>query len=94
MLDAGRIATADTRQLPEDVIGISGASCAPVLSQRLTGTLHSANRQYYPQTEHVGELAIAAFRAGRGQPPELALPVYLREKVTLRSPEQEKSVGY
>ena len=93
-LDDERIATADTLQLPEasawQVVGSGWARYAPVLSRRLTGTLHSADGQCYPQAAHVAELAIAEFKAGRGQEPELALPVYLRDKVALTLAEQRK----
>ena len=96
-LDEERIATADTLQLPQasawQVVGSGWATYAAALSQRLTGTLHSADSQRYPQAAHVAELAIAEFKAGRGQAPELALPVYLRDKVALTLAEQGKSVG-
>ncbi len=94
-LDAERIATADTLQLPAasawQVVGSGWATYAPVLSQRLTGTLHSADGLRYPQAAHVAELAIVEFKAGRGQIPELALPVYLRDKVALTLVEQGKA---
>jgi tRNA threonylcarbamoyladenosine biosynthesis protein TsaB len=94
-LDAERIATADTLHLPEasswQVVGSGWATYAPVLSQRLTGTLHSADGMRYPQAAHVAELAIAEFKAGRVQLPELALPVYLRDKVALTLVEQGKA---
>lgn len=94
-LDAERIATADTLQLPEagtwQVVGSGWATYAAVLSQRLTGPLHSADGMRYPQAAHVAELAIAEFKAGRGQVPELALPVYLRDKVALTLAEQGKA---
>jgi tRNA threonylcarbamoyladenosine biosynthesis protein TsaB len=94
-LDAERMATADTLQLPEagtwQVVGSGWATYAAVLSQRLTGTLHSADGMRYPQAAHVAELAIAEFKAGRGQVPEAALPVYLRDKVALTLAEQGKA---
>ncbi|HEV7123404.1 MAG TPA: tRNA (adenosine(37)-N6)-threonylcarbamoyltransferase complex dimerization subunit type 1 TsaB [Rhodanobacter sp.] len=94
-LDAERIATADTLHLPAasswQVVGSGWATYAPVLSQRLTGTLHSADGMRYPQAAHVAELAIAEFKAGRVQLPELALPVYLRDKVALTLVEQGKA---
>jgi tRNA threonylcarbamoyladenosine biosynthesis protein TsaB len=94
-LDAERMATADTLQLPEagtwQVVGSGWATYAAVLSQRLTGPLHSADGMRYPQAAHVAELAIAEFKAGRGQVPEAALPVYLRDKVALTLAEQGKA---
>jgi tRNA threonylcarbamoyladenosine biosynthesis protein TsaB len=73
------------------VVGTGWASYATELSQRLTGTLHSADGARYPQAAHVAELALADFNAGRAQPPELALPVYLRDKVALTLAEQGKA---
>ena len=94
-LDDERIATADTLQLPEasawQVVGSGWATYASVLSQRLTGILRSADGQRYPQAAHVAELAMREFTAGRGQAPELALPVYLRDKVALTLVEQGKA---
>ncbi|MEO7053234.1 MAG: tRNA (adenosine(37)-N6)-threonylcarbamoyltransferase complex dimerization subunit type 1 TsaB [Rhodanobacter sp.] len=93
-LDAERIATAETLQLPQagawQVVGSGWSTYATTLSQRLTGTLHSAEGERYPQAAHVAELAIAEFKAGRGQAPELAFPVYLRDKVALTLVEQGK----
>ena len=40
---------------------------------------------------HVAELALREFNAGHGQAPELALPVYLRDKVALTLVEQGKA---
>jgi tRNA threonylcarbamoyladenosine biosynthesis protein TsaB len=81
--------------LPEadawQVVGSGWATYASVLSQRLTGTLHSADGMRYPQAAHVAELALREFSAGHGQAPELALPVYLRDKVALTLVEQGKA---
>ena len=97
-LDDERIAIADTLLLPEagtwQVVGSGWATYASVLSQRLTGVLHSADGQRYPQAAHVAELAMREFTAGRGQAPELALPVYLRDKVALTLVEQGKANGH
>src|SRR5574337_382071 len=96
-LDEERITTADALQLPEagawQVVGSGWAAYAPVISQRLTGTLHSADGQRYPQAAHVAELALRAFKAGGGQTPELALPVYLRDKVAMTLVEQRHAAG-
>lgn len=94
-LDDERICTAESLLLPEatawQVVGSGWATYAAVLSQRLTGTLHSADGHCYPQAAHVAELAVREFKAGRGQAPELALPVYLRDKVALTLVEQGKA---
>jgi tRNA threonylcarbamoyladenosine biosynthesis protein TsaB len=70
------------------VVGSGWATYAPTISQRLTGTLHSADGLRDPQAAHVAELAMREFKAGRVQAPELALPVYLRDKVALTLEEQ------
>lgn len=92
-LDDERIATADALELPVadawQVVGSGWATYATALSQRLTGTLHSADGLRYPQAAHVAELAVREFKAGRGQAPELALPVYLRDKVALTLVERQ-----
>jgi tRNA threonylcarbamoyladenosine biosynthesis protein TsaB len=93
-LDEERICTAETLMLPEagawQVVGSGWATYATALSQRLTGTLHSADGLRYPQAAHVAELAMREFEAGHTQAPELALPVYLRDKVALTLVEQGK----
>ncbi len=97
-LDEERVCSADALQLPEasawQVVGSGWATYAPVISQRLTGTLHSADGQRYPQAAHVAELAMREFKAGHTQVPELALPVYLRDKVALTLVEQGKVSGF
>lgn len=94
-LDDERICTADTLVLPKaaawQIVGSGWATYATALSQRLTGTLHSADGQRYPQAVHVAELAMREFRAGHMLAPELALPVYLRDKVALTLVEQGKA---
>jgi tRNA threonylcarbamoyladenosine biosynthesis protein TsaB len=94
-LDEERVCTADTLQLPDaaawQVVGSGWATYGTILSQRLTGTLHSADGMRYPQASHVAELAAREFRAGHAQAPELALPVYLRDKVALTLVEQGKA---
>jgi len=94
-LDDERIGTADTLLLPQaaawQVVGSGWAAYAAALSQRLTGTLHSADGLRYPQAVHVAGLALREFKAGHAQAPELALPVYLRDKVALTLVEQGKA---
>jgi tRNA threonylcarbamoyladenosine biosynthesis protein TsaB len=94
-LDEERICTAETLVLPGaaawQVVGSGWTTYASVLSQHLTGTLHSADGLRYPQAAHVAELAMREFRAGHVLPPEQALPVYLRDKVALTLVEQGKA---
>ena len=94
-LDEERVCTPDSLDLPAadawEVVGSGWATYARVLSQRLTGTLRSADGMRYPQASHVAELAAREFAAGRTQPPELALPVYLRDKVAMTLVERAKA---
>lgn len=94
-LDEERICTADSLQLPKasawQVVGSGWATYATVLCGRLTGTLRSADGMRYPQAAHVAELAMREFKAGRVPAAELALPVYLRDKVALTLVEQGKA---
>ncbi len=71
------------------VVGTGWATYADVLRARLSGELRSADGVRYPQALRVAELAVPAFRAGLGVAPELALPVYLRDKVALTLAEQK-----
>jgi tRNA threonylcarbamoyladenosine biosynthesis protein TsaB len=70
------------------VVGTGWATYATAISQRLSGTLHSADGLRYPQAAHVAELALREFQAGHVLAPEQALPVYLRDKVALTLVEQ------
>ncbi|MEO8810414.1 MAG: tRNA (adenosine(37)-N6)-threonylcarbamoyltransferase complex dimerization subunit type 1 TsaB [Rhodanobacter sp.] len=94
-LDDERVCTADSLSLPAagawQVVGSGWATYAPILSQRLTGILHSADGLRYPQAVHVAELAMRELKTGQGQAAELALPVYLRDKVALTLVEQGKA---
>jgi tRNA threonylcarbamoyladenosine biosynthesis protein TsaB len=94
-LDGERVCTAESLVLPEmpawHVVGSGWATYADTLRGRLTGALRSAAGDRYPQARHVAELAVREFCAGRAQAPELALPVYLRDKVALTLVEQGKA---
>ncbi|MDQ6646666.1 MAG: tRNA (adenosine(37)-N6)-threonylcarbamoyltransferase complex dimerization subunit type 1 TsaB [Pseudomonadota bacterium] len=95
VLDEEHICRPEALRLSEagawQVVGSGWATYATVLSQRLTGTLHSADGVRYPQAAHVAELAMREFKAGHAQAPELALPVYLRDKVAMTLVEQGKA---
>ncbi len=71
------------------VVGTGWATYADVLEGHLSGELRGADGERYPQAARVAELAAPAFRAGLGVAPELALPVYLRDKVALTLAEQK-----
>jgi len=94
-LDDERVTTAEALQLPAteawQVVGSGWATYADVLRERLTAPLRHADGARYPQARHVAELAVREFKAGRMQAPELALPVYLRDKVALTLVEQGRA---
>lgn len=91
-LDEERVCTAESLVLPEaaawHVVGTGWATYGAVLRARLTGALLTPDGACFPQAEHVAELAVREFKAGHAQAPELALPVYLRDKVALTLAEQ------
>jgi tRNA threonylcarbamoyladenosine biosynthesis protein TsaB len=91
-LDDERVCTPESLQLPDaptwQVVGTGWATYSTLLSERFTGVLRSADGARYPQAAHVAELAMREFNAGRIHAPELALPVYLRDKVALTLVEQ------
>lgn len=94
-LDEERVATAESLQLtPAEawhVVGSGWATYAEVLGERLAGrVVRSAHGDRFPQAVHVASLAVRECLAGRAQAPELALPVYLRDKVALTLAEQRR----
>ncbi len=94
-LDEERVCRPEALQLPPasawQVVGSGWATYATVLCERLTGVLHSGDGARYPQAAHVATLALRQFRAGRTPAAELALPVYLRDKVAMTLVEQGKA---
>lgn len=92
-LDDERVVTAGSLLLPPSdawhVVGSGWATYAEVLGERLAGrVVRSAHGDRFPQAVHVASLAVRECAAGRAQAPELALPVYLRDKVALTLAEQ------
>ena len=73
------------------VVGSGWATYAAILGTRITGRLREADGARYPQAARVAELAVPKYLAGRAVAPELALPVYLRDKVALTLVEQGKA---
>lgn len=94
-LDDERVTTAEALVLPDasgwHVVGSGWATYADRLGGHLADRLLSADGQRFPQAKHVATLAAAAYRAGRATAPELALPVYLRDKVALTLVEQGRA---
>lgn len=94
-LDEERVCTAAALQLPQaaawNVVGSGWATYAETLTAQLGAAPRSTDGASYPQARHVATLAVAAFKAGKAQAPELALPVYLRDKVALTLAEQGRA---
>lgn len=91
-LDDERVCTAESLVVPQAaawrVVGTGWATYAEALGTRLGVAPRSADGACYPQARHVAALAVSEFKAGHAHAPELALPVYLRDKVALTLAEQ------
>lgn len=91
-IGAERVGSAELLKLPSahvwHVIGTGWDSYAEMIRLRLGATPTSASGRCYPQAAAIARLAAREFNAGHGLAPELALPVYLRDKVALTSDEQ------
>ena len=59
-----------------------------VLQQRLGDALSSLRPDIYPHARHIAMLAAPVFAAGQGLPAEQAAPVYVRDKVALKTAER------
>ena len=59
------------------------------LALRYTGNLESVDETAIPQAAAIAKLASARFAAGEGVDAALALPLYLRNKVALKTSERE-----
>ncbi|HEX5960224.1 MAG TPA: tRNA (adenosine(37)-N6)-threonylcarbamoyltransferase complex dimerization subunit type 1 TsaB [Rhodanobacteraceae bacterium] len=79
--------------LPEaegwSVLGSGWSAYADAIRARLPSPPGWAAGDRYPQARDVARLAAPLFAAGKGVPPEQALPVYLRDKVALTLQEQQ-----
>jgi tRNA threonylcarbamoyladenosine biosynthesis protein TsaB len=71
-----------------NVVGSGWDTYAAALSARLPQAPRWAEGARYPQAAAVARLAAPRFQAGESVAPELALPVYLRDKVALTLAEQ------
>ncbi len=93
-LDRERVLAASTLELPEaeawNVLGTGWSACGNVIRARLQSAPRWTDGDRYPQARDVAHLAAPLFAAGKGMPPEQALPVYLRDKVALTLAEQKK----
>jgi tRNA threonylcarbamoyladenosine biosynthesis protein TsaB len=99
LLDQERVDTAANLQLPPpgswgdawSVVGSGWATYAEILRGRMPAAPRFADGARYPQARHVAELAVPRFISGGAVAPELALPVYLRDKVALTLVEQGRA---
>ncbi|HEY9111759.1 MAG TPA: tRNA (adenosine(37)-N6)-threonylcarbamoyltransferase complex dimerization subunit type 1 TsaB [Rhodanobacteraceae bacterium] len=94
-LDRERVLAASALDLPEaeawNVLGTGWRAYGDAIRQRLPFPPQGADGDRYPQARDVARLAAPLFAAGKGVPPEQALPVYLRDKVALTLKEQSVS---
>lgn len=78
--------------LPEadawNVLGTGWSAYGGAIRERLPSAPCWADGGRYPQARDVVRMAAPLFAAGKGVPPEQALPVYLRDKVALTLKEQ------
>ena len=58
------------------------------LSKRYAGRLSELRAEAYPHACQIAALAVRRFEQGKGVPAEQALPVYIRDKVALRTDER------
>lgn len=71
-----------------NVLGTGWRAYGDAIRARLPSSPRWADGDRYPQACDVARLAAPLFAAGKGVPPEQALPVYLRDKVALTLEEQ------
>ena len=88
------VGPATALQLPPgrewNVVGTGWNAHAAAIRTRLGAEPRSAHGQRFPQASAIARLAAPQFAAGRGVVAELALPVYLRDKVALTTSEREQ----
>ncbi|MEO5558902.1 MAG: tRNA (adenosine(37)-N6)-threonylcarbamoyltransferase complex dimerization subunit type 1 TsaB [Dokdonella sp.] len=91
-IDAESVGNAAALKLPDmtawNVVGSGWASYREALAFHFPTPPVWADGERYPQAADIARLALPLARAGKGVAPELALPVYLRDKVALTLVEQ------
>jgi tRNA threonylcarbamoyladenosine biosynthesis protein TsaB len=60
----------------------------PALRERYEGRLTAVMQDIFPHARHIAQLAAGEFESGRAVPPEQAIPIYIRDKVALRTDER------
>lgn len=84
-------APGEAPELPEGAwtgCGSGFAAHGSALQQRYGGRLSAIMPEIFPHARHVAQLAAREFEAGRSVAPEQALPLYLRDKVALKTAER------
>lgn len=93
-LNSETVGPADQLVLPRagawNVIGSGWETYREVLRGRLPASPAWADGARYPQAHAIAHLAAREFADGHAVAPELALPVYLRDKVALTLAEQRR----
>jgi tRNA threonylcarbamoyladenosine biosynthesis protein TsaB len=87
----GLYAPADAPALPAGSwtgCGSGFAAHGAALKQRYAGQLSAIMPDLFPHARHIARLAALEFAAGRAVPAEQAVPVYLRDKVALKTAER------
>jgi tRNA threonylcarbamoyladenosine biosynthesis protein TsaB len=87
----GLWAPADAPPLPAGAwtgCGSGFAAHAQALERRYAGRLSAIMPELAPHARHVAGLAARDFAAGRAVPPERAVPVYIRDKVAMKTAER------
>ena len=91
-LDRERVTAVADLALPQadgwNVLGTGWSAYGDSIRACLASAPRWADGDRYPQACDVARLAAPLFAAGKGVPPEQALPVYLRDKVALTLEEQ------
>jgi tRNA threonylcarbamoyladenosine biosynthesis protein TsaB len=69
--------------------GSGFAAHAQALGRRYAGRVSAIMPDVFPHARDVARLAARDFAAGRGVPPEQAVPAYIRDKVALKTAERK-----
>jgi len=89
--EPGLYAPSEAPHLPEGswtACGGGFAAHAAALKQRYAGRLSAIMPELFPHARHIAVLAAREFGAGRGVPAEQALPLYIRDRVALKTAER------
>lgn len=71
-------------------VGSGFAMCGAALSERYAGQLSGSDGQAVPLASFIAQLAVGMFAVGLGVDAAQAMPLYLRDKVALKTHEREQ----